>query len=244
MSILEIHGLTLRLGDRNILSDLSLDLWEGHVHAIVGPNGAGKSTLSSVIMGLTGYREIQGNILFEGHSITQLTTAERAQAGITMAWQEPARFEGLRVRDFMLAAAKVKTLENVSALLRDVGLDPQDYLDRCVDKTLSGGERKKIELASILAMRPKLALLDEPDSGIDIESLDKIFLAIKQLKDAKCTVVLITHSLAVLRQAEHAFLICDGTMVDKGPMAKIAARFEEKCMGCKDHQPAKEVEGA
>jgi Fe-S cluster assembly ATP-binding protein len=113
-----------------------------------------------------------------------------------------------------------------------VGLRSDDYLERAVDKTLSGGERKKIELASILVMNPALALLDEPDSGIDIESIEKIFQVVKRLKDGGTTVVFITHSQAVLSEAEHAFLFCHGRLVDKGSVAKINKYFENECMPC------------
>jgi Fe-S cluster assembly ATP-binding protein len=101
-----------------------------------------------------------------------------------------------------------------------------------VDKTLSGGERKRIELASILAMQPRVVLMDEPDSGIDVEALDKIFDALRLLKARGATVVLITHSLAVLRQAEHAFLMCSGRLLDKGSIEKVQQYFQNKCLAC------------
>ena len=112
-----------------------------------------------------------------------------------------------------------------------VGLNA-DYLKRALDKTLSGGERKKIELASILLMKPKLVMLDEPDSGIDVASLDNIFKVIKLLKEEGITVILITHSLAVLKQAEDAILMCNGIVVEKGSKEKIVPYFEKKCIPC------------
>jgi len=121
----------------------------------------------------------------------------------------------------------------LASLLMKVGLNPDEYMERKVDKSLSGGERKKIELASILAMKPKLVMLDEPDSGIDVASLEKIFEAIKLLKEEGSTVILITHSLAVLKQAEHAFLMCNGTIVDKGRVENIIPYFENKCLPCR-----------
>lgn len=242
MGVLAIDNLRLSLGDKPILQDLSLDFWEGHVHAVVGPNGAGKSTLASTIMGLAGYEGFEGDILFEGQSIKDLPIDERARKGITLAWQEPARFEGLTVWEFLASAARDKSKENVSRVLEDVGLNPDDYLRRAVDKTLSGGERKKVELASILAMEPRVAILDEPDSGIDIESIERIFEAVKLLKERGTTVILITHSLAVLNQAEHAFLLCKGMMVDKGSVEKIRQYFEGKCMPC-DHKNFPEQNG-
>jgi Fe-S cluster assembly ATP-binding protein len=240
MGILEINNLSLILGGKPILNDLTIDFWDGHVHAVVGPNGAGKSTLASTIMGLTGYGDIEGDIVFEGQSIKGLAVDQRARLGITLAWQEPARFEGIAIRDFIKAGAEVKSESNVKNVLADVGLEPNDYLSRKVDKTLSGGERKKIELASILAMKPKIALLDEPDSGIDIESIERIFQAVRVLKNEGTTVILITHSLAVLNQAEHAFLMCHGKIVDKGLVNRIKGYFENKCIPC-DHKNIPEL---
>jgi len=233
-SILALANVTLRLGGKPILNGLSIDFWDGHIHAVIGPNGAGKSTMANTIMGLAGYGGYEGDLIYQGQSIKTLPVHERARRGITLAWQEPARFEGLLVRDFILATAKNQSDERLREVLDQVGLEPDRYIDRAVDKTLSGGERKRIELASILAMEPRLVLMDEPDSGIDVEALDRIFEALKLLKQQRVTVVAITHSLAVLRQADHAFLLCCGQLVDKGSIEKIAYYFERKCIPC-DH---------
>jgi len=235
MGVLTLEGVKLNLGGKPILNDLNIDFWEGHVHAVVGPNGAGKSTLASTIMGLGGYRIDEGKMTFDGESINDWSLDKRAREGITLAWQEPARFEGLTVKDFISASARKNGNGNIEESLAQVGLDPAKYLTRAVDKTLSAGERKKVELASILAMRPRVALLDEPDSGIDIESIERIFDAVRKLKDFGTTVILITHSLAVLDQAEHAFLLCSGQVVDKGNVSRIRKYFERNCMPC-DHK--------
>ncbi len=242
MGILTIKNLTLSLGGKKILDNLNIDLWEGHIHAIVGPNGAGKSTTAFTIMGLEGFRDFEGDILFDGHSIKKMSIDERARLGITLAWQEPARFEGFKVRSFIKASAKDKSEASIRDALEKVGIDPDEYLGRSIDKTLSGGERKKIELASILAMKPRLVMLDEPDSGIDIASLQKIFDAIKYFKDYGATVILITHSLEVLKHAEHAFLLCNGSVFDKGDVASISAYFHDKCIPCK-HKNDPIIEG-
>lgn len=234
MGILEIKNLSLAFNGNRILDELSIDFWAGHVHAIIGPNGAGKSTLASAIMGLSGYRDHDGDILFEGRSIKQLGVDERARLGITLGWQEPARFEGLTSEKFIRTAAKDKSTDRTREVMWQVGLDPDIYLARAVDRTLSGGERKRIELASILALEPKLVLLDEPDSGIDVEALERIFEAIKLLKNNGSTVLLITHSMAVLRQAEHAFLICHGRLIERGDADKVGMRFDRQCLPC-DH---------
>ncbi|MDX9857552.1 MAG: ABC transporter ATP-binding protein [candidate division Zixibacteria bacterium] len=241
MSLLVLENLKLSLGGKPILNNVSVDFWDGHVHAVVGPNGAGKSTLAATIVGLSGYTDIEGDIKFDGHSIRELGIDQRARKGITLAWQEPARFEGLRIADFIKASAHGNGVD-VDAILTQVGLNPDNYRRRAVDKTLSGGERKKVELGSILAMKPKVALLDEPDSGIDIESIERIFDAVRLLKEQGTTVILITHSLAVLNQADHAFLMCHGQVVDKGTVGKIRHYFEDKCIPC-DHQNVPELYG-
>lgn len=232
MGIIQVRGLSLAFNGKKILDHVDIDFWEGHVHALVGPNGAGKSTLAATIMGLAGYRNVEGDITFEGESILGLDVDQRARKGLTLGWQEPARYEGLKVRQFIRAAAHDKSAASVAEVLSRVGLDPGEYLDRAVDKTLSGGERKKIELASILAMRPRVVFLDEPDSGIDVESLERIFDAVKVLREMGSTVVLITHSLTVLGQADHAFLMCHGRIIDKGAVEKIVRYFENKCLPC------------
>ncbi len=238
-AILQVDRITLTLDKRTILNQLSIAFWKGHVHALVGPNGAGKSTLASVIMGLSGYREYEGDLVYEGQSLKNVPLDERARRGITLAWQEPARFEGLRVEAFIRAAARDRGDARIREVLEQVGLKAEDYLNRAVDHTLSGGERKRIELASILAMEPRLVLMDEPDSGIDVGALDRIFDTLQTLKKKNATVILITHSPVVLRHAEHAFLMCHGQLIDKGSVDKIGKYFTGKCLPC-DHinQPA------
>ena len=121
-------------------------------------------------------------------------------------------------------------------------MEPEIYLKRAVDKNLSGGERKKVELASILAMKPELVILDELDSGIDIDSLENIFKAIMQLKACGSTIILITHSLAVLKQAEYAFLMCSGRILREGKTPQISKYFSKKCLPCEHLNEPEEME--
>jgi Fe-S cluster assembly ATP-binding protein len=244
---LELTELSLELGGKRILDGLSARFEPARVHALVGPNGAGKSTLASTIMGLAGYTDFGGDIRLDGTSLRGVPLDERARRGITLGWQEPARYEGLSVRDFILAGARVKLPGTVRENLDRVGLDPAQYGRRAVDKTLSGGERKRVELASILAMEPRIVLMDEPDSGIDIDALYRIFDAIRLLRDLGSTVILITHSLTVLRQAEHAYLLCNGRIVDEGTADQVAGYFEKSCIPCdvrNAHEIAPVAEGA
>ncbi|MFN3411642.1 MAG: ABC transporter ATP-binding protein [Exilispira sp.] len=232
MNLLELKFVSLEKEGKFLLRNINMEIWAGYVHAIVGPNGAGKSTLAHTIMGLSGYRNISGDILFEGKSIKDLSIDERAKKGLTLVFQEPARFEGIKVSDFVLAGVREKSEEILITALNKVGLDPSKYKDRAVDKTLSGGERKRIELASVYAMNPRLVLMDEPDSGVDVDSLKYIFDIIKEIKNRGSTVIIVTHSPVVLKQADHAFLICGGQIVDKGEMSKMYDYFNGKCKPC------------
>lgn len=235
MGILQLKNLKYKAGDKAILNDITADFWEGHIHAIVGPNGAGKSTLAYTIMGLSSYRDFDGDIIFKGEKLNDISIDERAKRGITLAWQEPARFEGLKIRDFLKAAAKDKSMKNLRNAMEMMGLSPDEYMNRAVDKTLSGGERKRVELASIFVMEPDLVLLDEPDSGIDVAALEKIFDMIKILKEKGTTIILITHSPTVLKQSEHAFIMCCGKIIDKGTTDKVKDYFSDRCIPC-DHK--------
>lgn len=232
MSILEVQDLSLTIEETGILKNVNINIEDNRIHALVGPNGAGKSSLAFAIMGLDGYTNIDGDILFKGESLKGLDVHERAKKGITLAWQEPARFEGLTVRQFIQSASSNNGGETPESSMEKVGMEPEEYLDRPVDTSLSGGERKKIELASILAMNPKLVLLDEPDSGIDVSSLEKIFDGLQLLKEKDTTVILITHSSTAFEHAEYAYLMCDGTVVDQGDVEKIGRYFEEECFEC------------
>lgn len=231
---LQVKNIEWAPEDKNIINNLSLEFEKGHVYAVVGPNGAGKSSLAYLLMGLGDYRDFKGDILFEGKSIKNLSVYERAKLGLTLGWQEPARYEGITVGTLLTRSARKTKLskEDVKKYLEKVGLDPEEYWNRYVDKSLSGGERKRIEFASILAMKPKIAIFDEPDSGIDVEALENIFDAMRTLKKEGRTVILITHSAVVLKQTEKAFLVCNGEVVDQGPTEDIIKYFENKCIAC------------
>ena len=232
MALLELADLKLNLGGKDILNGISLEIKESTINSIIGPNGAGKSTLANTLMGLSGYREYLGEITYNKKSLKDLDVYERSKLGITLGWQEPARFEGISVEKFLSAAAKDKSKDNIENSLRKVGLRPCEYISRKVDKTLSGGERKRIEVASILLMEPKLVILDEPDSGIDVQALDNIFDALSYLKKKGTTIILITHSKAVLENSEYAYLLCNGKIIDQGSSNEIKKYFEHKCINC------------
>jgi len=230
MPILEIKSLAYKAGDKSILEGLSLTVDPAEVHAVLGTNGTGKSTLAYLIMGCEGYRPSSGEIVFDGKVVNNLKIHERASLGMTMAWQEPVRFEGISVRDY-LALKNRGTAP--SQYLEMVGLSPELYLGRMVDKCLSGGERKRIELASVLALHPKLAILDEPDSGIDMLSTQDIVNVISAFKKNGSSVLLITHREEIVLIADRASQICNGRIVCSGNPEKVAEYYKSrKCFVC------------
>jgi Fe-S cluster assembly ATP-binding protein len=232
--MLQLKNLELTLNGKRILHDLNLETRNGEIHSILGTNGTGKSTLASVILGLSGYREIGGKILFNGENVTTLPVSERARRGITMAWQEPARFEGLSVAEYLSLGQRNGMNNSLSPreCLMKVGLAPENYLTRSVDTTLSGGERKRIELASVLAMKPKMAILDEPDSGIDALSIDYVVEVIKTFSRTGTTVLLITHHEEVAEIADRASSLCGGTILKTGDPIAVARFFRNHCQEC------------
>jgi len=230
MPLIEMKGLTFNAGEKKILDDFSMTIEDSEVHALLGTNGTGKSTLAYLIMGCEGYNPTSGKILFEGKVINGLKIHERAKLGITMAWQEPVSFEGLSVRDYL--TLNNKDLDTALYIVM-VGLHPELYLHRMVDKSLSGGERKRIELASTLALHPKLAILDEPDSGIDMLSTQDIVNVINAFKEHGSSVLLITHREEIVLIADRASQICNGRVVCSGNPEKVAEYYKSrKCLVC------------
>jgi len=230
MALLEIAGLVFRLPARPLLDGVDLSLPAGEIHALVGTNGTGKSALAYLIMGCEGYRLDQGEIRFDGRRIDGLPLFERARLGISLAWQEPARFEGLLVRDYLSLGRNKADVEDC---LQRVGLSPADYVNRKVDKTLSGGERKRIELASVLSLAPRLVILDEPTAGIDLLSIREIIKLIGNFKQRGSAVLLITHREEVTRIADRASQLCGGRIVCSGDPESVAASYQGRaCRRC------------
>ena len=230
MALLLLRDISYRVDGNRVLDGLNLAIEKQEVHALVGTNGTGKTTLACLVMGCGGYRPLSGEIVFEGRSINNLGIHERAALGITLAWQEPARFEGISVRKYL-------TLKNKDAdpapYLEMVGLHPATYLDRMTDKSLSGGERKRVELASVLALNPKLAILDEPDSGIDMLSTGDVINVINVFKKRGASVLLITHREEIVSIADRASQLCGGRIVCSGEPGMVAEYFKSrKCLKC------------
>ena len=228
--LLEVRDLRVILGGHPILDGLCLDIQAGSVHALLGPNGSGKSSLACTIMGCAGYVTEAGSITFAGERIDALPLHERARRGIALAWQEPARFEGLSVADFLTLGAQEP---DIADCLGRVDLPPQAYLSRALDRTLSGGERKRIELAGVLALGPRLAMLDEPTAGIDLLSMADVISLLDQLRNRGASALLITHQESVAAHADFASQLCAGRVVFSGAPAEVITHYKSrKCVRC------------
>ncbi len=230
--MLEVEHLQLALNGKSIIDDLTVHVSKGEIHGILGENGTGKTTIAYLIMGVNNYKPTGGRMIFEGQDIADLSVSQRAKKGISLAWQEPARIEGLKVEDYLRLSGKNSGIESVRRYLQMVGLEPSQYLDRDIDGTLSGGERKRIELASVLAMQPKLAILDEPDSGIDIISLPFIMNGIIEMNKQGSSVLLITHNERVVDIAHKVSVLCAGKIIRTGEPAETSLWFKDNCRAC------------
>jgi len=228
--LLDIRDLTFVVGDQKILDRLDLTICQGEIHALLGANGSGKTTLAYVLMGCESYVPSGGRLVFNGTDLLPLKMYERARLGLTLAWQEPARFEGVTVHEYLSLG---KPDYDPEPALRQVGLDPERYLNRRVDKTLSGGERHRVELASVLSMKPKLAILDEPAAGIDMLSITHIIDIIRALKTAGGSVLLITHQEEVALIADRASQLCAGRIIFSGSPREAVDHFRGRtCVRC------------
>jgi len=227
---LELKDIRYSIEGKEILKGVNLKIKESEIHTIIGVNGTGKTTLAAILMGLEGYSP-QGKVIFEGKDITTLSATERANLGITLAWQTPANFEGITIREYLTLK---KNSISPGECLKLVGLNSRLYLNREVNEKLSGGERKRIELASVLSIKPKLVILDEPDSGIDITSIDAIRKVIRNFKKIKASVILITHNEKIAKIGDRASLLCDGKIVKEGEPKNVVEFFKKYCKGC-DH---------
>jgi len=226
--MLKIKNLILKKANRKILNGINLEIEQGEIHAVLGQNGTGKTTLAYALMGCNGYQSSGGRIVFEGNEISNLPIWKRARLGITLAWQRPVTFDGLTVSEYLKCSSKNIDVEEILSI---VGL-PSDSSERMLDDELSGGERKRIELGAVIAMHPKLAILDEIDSGIDIISLPFIGKAIRKMKEDGISVLLITHNEDILNAGDRISLICAGEIVKTAKPEEAKTYFKEHCKGC------------
>ena len=213
--MLELQRVSLELeGDRNveILKNIDAAIYDKKIYVVTGPNGSGKSSLAKIIMGV--YLPTRGKILLDGQEITHLTITERARLGIGYAFQNPPRFKGIKVKDLLqMAASHNPEKVNICDLLYNVGLCAQDYLERDVDSRLSGGEIKRIEIATVLARNLKIAVFDEPEAGIDLWSFQKLVETFKNIHlQYDTTIVIISHQERIMELADEIIIMSNGTI--------------------------------
>lgn len=214
--MLELRNVSFEVDGKKILNNISLTMEDNRFTVITGPNGGGKSTLAKLIMGIE--KPTEGEILFDGEDITAMSIDERAKRKIGYAFQQPPRFKGMSVRKLLsLAHGKDLDEEICCSYLTDVGLCSKDYLNRDVDASLSGGEVKRIEIASILARDLKLSIFDEPEAGIDLWSFAKLVETFQKLqRESRQSIILISHQERIMQLADEIIIIENGAIKTKG----------------------------
>ena len=219
--MLEIKDLSFAVTEedreKEIIHDLSLTIENGRFVVITGPNGSGKSTLARLIMGIE--KPIAGQILLDGQDITNLDITERAKLGISFAFQQPVRFKGIQVKDLLrLAAGRKLTVSAACDYLSEVGLCARDYIDREINSSLSGGELKRIEIATLLARQTKLSVFDEPEAGIDLWSFQNLIRIFEKMRNeiADSSIVIISHQERILQIADEFVVLADGRISRTG----------------------------
>ncbi len=233
--MLQIEGLQVTVqsekGEQTILKGLNLTLEDGKLIVVTGPNGGGKTTLAKAIMGIV--PASAGSMLYNGTDIIKMNVTQRAQLGISYGFQHPPRFKGISVSDLMSIAAGKKLLHDECChYLTKVGLCAKDYLDREVDTSLSGGEVKRIEIATILARKAGLMIYDEPEAGIDLWSFSRLTETFSQLHESSnATIMIISHQERILRLADEIVLVSDGQVLRKGPAEEVYPFIMNKAEG-------------
>ena len=234
---LEIRGLRAEVEGKEILQGIDLTVREGETHAIMGPNGSGKSTLANVIMGRPGYRATAGTIVFQGEDVTALTADQRAKRGLFLAMQYPVEVPGVSVVNFLRTAYQSVKGDQVSALafrkhmkekMEALGVEDA-MVNRYLNQGFSGGEKKRNEILQLAVLEPRIAVLDETDSGLDIDSLKQVATGVAQLVGPSLGVVLITHYQRILTYITPDFVhvMVAGRIVKEGG-AELAAELESK----------------
>lgn len=225
--MLELKNICFEVEDekKGILKDVSLKIDSGKFVVITGPNGGGKSTLARIISGIL--TPTAGQILFDGQDITDLDITERAKLGISFAFQQPVRFKGITVHDLIsLAAASPLNQVEACQYLSEVGLCARDYIDRELNDSLSGGEIKRIEIATILARGTKLSIFDEPEAGIDLWSFKNLISVFQKMYEKRGgAIMIISHQERILNIADEIIVLANGKIISQGAREDILPRL-------------------
>ena len=208
-------------GEKEIIKHLDLQVEDGKFVVVTGPNGGGKSTMAKLIAGIES--PSSGSILFNGEDITDKSITERARLGISFAFQQPVRFKGITVLDTLrIAAQKRLSVAEACGYLSEVGLCARDYVNREVNASLSGGELKRIEIATVLARGTKLAIFDEPEAGIDLWSFQSLIQVFERMRAATHgSILIISHQERILQIADEIIVLADGRVTKHGPREEI-----------------------
>lgn len=226
MSLLSLKGVKSEVEGKEILKGVDLTINKGEVHVIMGPNGAGKSTLASILVGHPKHELVEGEIILDGENINELEVDERAQKGIFLSFQYPEEIPGLTVEDFLRTAKEAVTGEKQYLMqfhnelvekMEKLHINPE-YAERHLNVGFSGGEKKKNEILQMAVLEPKLAILDETDSGLDIDATKIVFEGVKTLKNDETAMLIITHYDKVLEylQPDFVHILMDGKIVKTG----------------------------
>lgn len=223
--MLEIKDLTFEVeeekGKKQIIQNLNLNIKDGKFVAITGPNGSGKSTLARLIAGIN--EANSGQIFFDGEDITACDITERAKKGISFAFQQPVRFKGITVLDLIrMASGENINIDKACTYLSEVGLCARDYVNREVNASLSGGELKRIEIATILARGTKLSIFDEPEAGIDLWSFQNLIQVFERMREkTNGTILIISHQERILNIADEIIVLSEGKVTKRGSKEEI-----------------------
>lgn len=237
--MLEVKNLWVSVNEKEVLRGVNLTIEDGETHALMGPNACGKTTLALAILGYPAYKVTRGSIIFDEQNLVGKNIPERAKLGIALEYQNPPAIRGVKLRDIIRLIGGKEPWNPLSEpeegfasqFIERVGLDPKSFLTRDINLGFSGGERKRSELGQVFAMKPKLMILDEPDSGVDIDSIKLIGREIsKVVEELRNSVLLITHHRHILEhlKTDVAHIIYDGRIISSGNPKEIISKIEEK----------------